>query len=257
MFANSRYGVIPGLAVFCFLSCVQPATADLIAHWTGDGTAVDATGNGHDGSLFGNTTYAPGKIGQAFSFDGADDYVRISTTAALEPSVFSVAAWVNVASTGALVTIAESSHGNPGASGWALQIDTLGRPRFAVGSTTTVFPEAVGTSNIFDGNFHHLAGVFDGTDLKMYVDGAEEATLAFSGTVDHSGRDLRIGAWWGNGGAPSREVNGLVDEVRFYNNALSAGQVSALAVPEPSSLLMFGVASVCLAGFRRQPRRAG
>ena len=54
-----------------------------MSHWTGDNTPSDSVGSNH-GTLNGDTTYATGKIGDAFSLDGTDDYVNVPDSASLD-----------------------------------------------------------------------------------------------------------------------------------------------------------------------------
>jgi hypothetical protein len=56
-----------------------PAPSGLVAWWTGDGNAADYAGS-NDGILEGGATFAPGKVGQAFSLDGIDDWIRVPNT---------------------------------------------------------------------------------------------------------------------------------------------------------------------------------
>lgn len=110
---------ILAMAAFVTMSG-HDVSAGLIAHWSGEGSAID-TANGQDGVLVGNTIFAAGKVGQAFSFDGANDYIRIPTAPTLEPGAFSVSAWIKLANTGSSkVLIADSMHG-AGQAGGALQ----------------------------------------------------------------------------------------------------------------------------------------
>tara|TARA_R110002049_G_scaffold72490_1_gene186997 strand:+ start:109696 stop:110442 length:747 start_codon:yes stop_codon:yes gene_type:complete len=239
------------MAVFlaCSLSFSNDAGASLIAHWTGDGTAEDATGNDHHGTLVGNTTYAPGKLGQAFSFDGIDDYITIPTDLALEPAVLSVAAWIKIGS--GLQTIVDSSHGFVDQQGWALQVN--GTASFAYGNGST-FPEVNSTTVVTDNVFHHVAAVLDGTSMSIYVDGELEGSGIYSLAPSPSLRDLRIGSTWGgNPSLAQREVSGLVDDVRVYDHALSLSEIRALAVPEPSSFAI--LCATGTAGFLRRRRR--
>jgi len=66
----------------------------LISWWPGDGDADDI----HDdnpGTLQGGASFAPGMVGQAFSFDGSDDFVRVPHSPSLNPSgSFSIDAWI-------------------------------------------------------------------------------------------------------------------------------------------------------------------
>lgn len=237
--------------VFCALPV--ELNAALVLHLTGNGSAADASGNGRNGTLMGDTTFAPGILGDAFQFDGLGDYVAIANDPALEPtSALSVAAWVSMGSVQGRVLIADSSHGFIDFSGWSLQTDLDGRIGFAFGNGNA-FPELLSVGEIDDAQFHHIAGVFDGASLSIYVDGVLEGQLAYSGVPLPSGRELRIGASWGGveGGA-IREVNGLIDDVRIYNHALTAGEVQLLsAVPEPGSLSLLALIGAGCLSFRR------
>ena len=72
----------------------NPAMPGLVSWWKGEGNAQDSGGSRH-GTVVGDTTFVPGKVGQAFSFDGDGDYVQVPNAASLEPTTISVEAWVN------------------------------------------------------------------------------------------------------------------------------------------------------------------
>ncbi|WP_437626117.1 LamG domain-containing protein [Sorangium sp. So ce1151] len=73
----------------------------------------------------------------------------------------------------------------------------------------------------------HVTGVYDGAALKLYVNGVLSASTPTSGTLQQSTRPIVIG------GHPSwNAYNGLIDEVRLYQQALSAAQVAQLAAGE-------------------------
>src|SRR5262245_8352617 len=59
-----------------------PTPPDLVGWWKGDGNATDAVGN-NNGTLIGNAGFSSGIVGQAFSFDGIDDYLSIPSSASL------------------------------------------------------------------------------------------------------------------------------------------------------------------------------
>ena len=68
----------------------------LVARWSGDGNANDVVGGNH-GRLLGGTSFAPGRVGEAFSFDGVDDFIEIDTQANLDVGVnsgFTIYAWI-------------------------------------------------------------------------------------------------------------------------------------------------------------------
>jgi len=73
--------------------CVSPP-AGLVAWWPGDGTANDIAGI-NNGSLHNGATFAPGKVGQAFSFNGTSSYIRIADNPSLHfTSRMTVEAWI-------------------------------------------------------------------------------------------------------------------------------------------------------------------
>ncbi|GAB5439836.1 MAG: hypothetical protein Fues2KO_01850 [Fuerstiella sp.] len=242
------------LIAILILPCAS-ANAGLIAYWTGNGNALDSSGNNHDGAVNG-AGYGPGVIGQAFQFDGIDDYVEIPGAASLEPTTISVAMWVNATSTGKIQLLADTSHGlGSNNNGWALQIQTDNRASFAYGNGSS-FPEVYSSSIVADGTFHHVVGTLDGSDLRMYVDGVFESSVAYTGTPGDStanGGNVRLGDHYHS--TVSRPVNGLIDEVRIYDHALSLSEVQSLAgvaVPEANSLAVLCLTGIGLLWTRRR-----
>ncbi|MCP5096845.1 MAG: hypothetical protein GY943_14945, partial [Chloroflexi bacterium] len=78
-------------------SCIPPP-ADIISWWPGDGNANDIRG-GYDGTLINGASFASGKVGQAFSFDGVDDGVIVPNPSMLNFGVgadFSLTAWIRI-----------------------------------------------------------------------------------------------------------------------------------------------------------------
>src|SRR5437016_4264993 len=78
-----------------FAQCVAPP-AGLISWWPGDGNALDLQG-GNNGTLKNGATFAPGLVGQAFSFDGIDGYLDYGTQSNLNfaaGSAFTIDGWV-------------------------------------------------------------------------------------------------------------------------------------------------------------------
>ena len=103
-------------------------------------------------------------------------------------------------------------------------------PRFGL-NTTVGNNQNTGAGSIPVGQWVHLAGVYDGTSMRLYVNGSEQATLSKSGTIKASDRPLLLG---GNANtsdpqAASETLAGRVDEARLYNRALTAAEIAALA----------------------------
>ena len=94
----SLFVVFAALAALLVLAGRAGASDGLVSHWPAEGNAVDIHGS-NNGTLFG-ATFAPGQVGQGFSFDGVDDYVRVPHSTDLEPGTgsFTIKAWVKTSS---------------------------------------------------------------------------------------------------------------------------------------------------------------
>jgi hypothetical protein len=218
-----------------FITPAEPNSANLTLHYEFEGTTNDSTGV-NNGTAFGGPTYVLGKVGQALLLDGVDDYVAIqnlnyATTGLAEVSV---AAWIRTSNWDNQVIVAFDRNeywrleihlvgGGPGQIGWDVMTDT---GQVDYGSTTRVD----------DGQWHHVAGVFDNGTLTIYIDGNPEASA--SGGPTYGSGTPRYG-YIGLGSEstlfnaeprrPAYFFDGAVDDVRIYNNALSHAEVRWLA----------------------------
>lgn len=234
----------------CF--CPLVASGDLVMHLSGDGDSLDQSGNGHNGNLQNGTAFTSGALGQAFSFDGVDDFITVDADAALEPTNISVAFWVKAQASGGIKLLVDSSHGSSnGNFGWAIQMTSGGQVGIAYGNGGS-FPALDSTTNLADDQFHHFAATLDGTNMRTYVDGVLETTASYSGTPMGTGEEIRIGRHHSLG----RQFSGLMDDIRVYNHALSGTEVQALAaVPEPTSCFVLAFGAAALVTRRRRTTR--
>jgi hypothetical protein len=201
------------------------STGQLVAWWKldePDGRAVaDSSGNNHAGVLVGDPTWTQGVIGGALEFDGDGDYVDVGAAPDLDiVGRITVAAWVKVNAFDtdwqAIVT--------KGDTAWRLSSGMGNNMHFAC---TGMWPEWVhGSVDVNDGQWHHVAGVYDGDELRLYVDGALDASAPTAGPINVNEYPVYIGE---NAEHPGREWNGLIDDVRIYDYALSESEVAALA----------------------------
>ena len=79
-----------------------------------------------------------------------------------------------------------------------------------------------GNRGVNDGKWHHTVGVYDGNKLYLYVDGELDVSAPATGSMDRNGWEVLIGD---NAERPGRFWNGLIDDVRIYNYALTAEQI--------------------------------
>lgn len=80
---------------------------------------------------------------------------------------------------------------------------------------------AAGSTVITDGQWHHVAGTWDGSEIKLYIDGVEEGTAAFAGPISTSDVPVKIG--FRGSGSPLRAV---VDEIAIFNRALTKDEIN-------------------------------
>ena len=243
---------LPVMALLSLLAVASFSHASLVAYWPGEGNALDASPNGHDGTLSG-TGFAPGVVGQAFSFDGITDFISVPGDPALQPPLLSVALWVNASASNGLQLLIDSSHG-AGAAGWAVQFNAAEQLSFAYGNGVS-FPEVTSTNIIADNTFHHIAAVFDGSTLSIFIDGLFDDAIAYTGTPavqTANGGNIRLGRHF----SLDRPLNGLLDEVRVYDHALNQAEITALAnpVPVPAGLPLFaaGLGLLGYVGWRKR-----
>ena len=197
-----------------------------IVYYPFNGNANDASGNGNDGTVHGATLTADrlGDADSAYSFDGLDDYVEISNTPDLSSQSFTIEAWIKFSETatyhGTVVVKGRIHNENYG-----LYVDLFGKVRWQFTSGGGyVYLDS--NSIINDDQFHHVVGTYDGTELKIYIDGSLDTLSAETRVPDVNNHSLRIGMRNDNGETP---FLGIMDEVAFYNRALSGFEIQQLS----------------------------
>lgn len=200
--------------------------ASLEAYWTfDDGAGCNATDGTqlHDGSLGpdcagGNVPqWVPGILGTGLSFDGGD-VVQASNAGALrQPAGFTLSAWIRHDGTPKFRSIVDIR--DSGTDGYNLYLTDQSRLFMRVGNTTLDSPQAVP-----GGSWHHVAGVYDGTSMILYVDGTAVATRTAVQSIDVSA-DLRLGQHFSQ---PTYGYSGSMDEVVLYSRGLEEAEVLQL-----------------------------
>lgn len=242
------------LLVAAAAALLAPSTspAALVAHYQAEGNALDATGVNH-GTLMGGAGFAPGKIGQAFDFDGVDDYVSVPNHVSLDVDAVTVAAWVRPESLGEIRTSIVWR-------GRSVELTTNNSFTFIWQGTNVIWQVGTGGNKITSlgsdelplNQFTHIAGVYSGADYRLYVNGVLTAHVQNSdGPVGgvHPSIPMFIGAS-GILGVPHRYFDGQVDDLRIYNHALTPNEIAAL-VPEPTAVALAACALMAQALRRR------
>jgi lysophospholipase L1-like esterase len=209
----------------------------LIAHWALDETegdiAYDSAGN-YDGTLIGDPVWQPvdGMVTGALKFDGINDYVEANFVLNPQDGPFSALALIKGGAPGDVII--SQADGIDGAGATWLGMNTpdgylmtgLVPPPIGRFITQPIISESVVTN----GQWYHVGFVWDGTHRHLYVDGVEVAKDANPITIAPL-KSAKGGLFIGTSKTFEAETlfSGLIDDVRIYNVALTAEQISALA----------------------------
>jgi hypothetical protein len=202
--------------------------ANLVDWWTGDGNsstvAPDLAGT-NAGALNGSVPYAPGEVGNAFSFTGnRSNFVIIPDAPSLDGTTGTWDFWMNSTQTNSFVGVVGKHDAASSNNGITMQMDQ-GRPRVEIkgpGPTLLLNPS---TPLLNDGNWHHMALTFQsGGQAVLYVDGQAKAT-GTAPVFSFNASPLRFGTMLDGFWTP---YNGLLDEVQIYNRALSAAEIQSI-----------------------------
>jgi hypothetical protein len=202
--------------------------AGIVSWYRAEDNPHDAVGNNHGTAHA--ITFGPGVVGQAFQFDGGG-YVRIPDAPSLNSAAITVEAWVKGATAQGRYRYLLAKGIDSDASSYALYTGCSGGLFFYVSDrthTASLSPDA--GRGIWDGKWHHVAGTFDETTVRLYIDGMQVGngtpaalTINYDMTV---GNDLAIGNYLSPGG-PWGFV-GLIDELSTYNRALSVSEIKTI-----------------------------
>jgi hypothetical protein len=196
--------------------------------------AVDSANGLSDGTIS-NATHVTGKYGNGISFNGVNSVISVNNTMASSiSSNMTIEAWVDPATAGNVwkPIIGKSYKGTQ--LSYVVQGVT---PQNGVPSMYLA-PAAnnlLGSSPLPTNQWSHVAATYDGTTVRLYVNGLLVASQAQTGSPSPStdalqiGSDGMLGAFW----------NGKIDEVRVYNTALTASAIQAdMNTPVVSSVVV-------------------
>lgn len=239
--------LVAAMAAVLLAAIPAVTQAALIASWSFDeqsGTmAFDSAGD-NDGTIYG-ATRADGILGGALDFDGVDDYVDCGNNDSLDMTdELTISAWIKRPNFSTYGVIVGKTNGNSVTAGYGLfsYKEGLEFTFYSQGWQRTT-PRVAVTAN----QWHHVAGTFNGNILYLYMDGEQRASLAYNGDITTAaGYPVQIAYWRSQN---PHSFNGLIDEVRIYDVALSDAEIRELAVPEPGTLLFLVLGG--FAGFRR------
>jgi glucose/arabinose dehydrogenase/chitodextrinase len=207
-------------------AAAQPTPPGLVGAWAfaeGNGTTTaDSSGNGNAGTLVGASWTPLGRYGSALSFSGAGSTVRVADSASLDlTTAMTLSAWIEPTAS---------------QSGWKtiLQHET---DAYFLNASNTDGPLRPSGGGTLGGNTQYLSGPtanpvnawtnvalsYDGATLRLFINGTQVSSRAASGAIQTTNSPLWIG-----GNSPYGEYfQGLIDEVRVYNRALTQAEITS------------------------------
>jgi len=195
-------------------SVASTADPSLVGWWKFDessgNTAIDSSGNGFDIRLH-NTTWEDGVFGGAVHFHGVG-YGDVGNFKYSDNAI-TVCAWVwhdafRIGEIERYVTV--------GSEVAVIRKDSKGRLHFYIKTDGNLRHLRV-TDVPTEGQWHHVAGTWDGLTQRLYIDGLEIASQALSGVLGNTSNVILS-----SGGGP---FNGMLDEVRIYNRAMTQEEI--------------------------------
>lgn len=218
----------------------------MVAWWPADGYATDIQGN--HGQVLTNITYAPSEVGQSFVFDGSTSAITVTDSGDLTPAAVTVDFWFE-----SNIALPDPNHPevpllfklNPGddanvvSKGYDFfyQFGAIG---FGLPSTPggfrTIIYSSTGGTVITAGTWHHLAGTYDGTGQKLYLDGVLVNSGPNFGPIQYQPAAIQFGRVVNSAVFPPNTsgtsapyfFNGQIDEIEIFNRALSASEIQAI-----------------------------
>lgn len=190
----------------------------------GEGSGIatyDASGNNNHGALINGPVWSSGKYDNALTFDAFNDHISVPDSSSLNPTnALTLTAWIYDPVNGGII-VGKGDLGNQ----YHLRLTGGGAIRFRLNGDLPNSGQVERTVTLGTG-WHHVAGVYDGSYLKVYYDGVQQgASVPYSASISVSNYPLVIGARINSLNALSNVYDGAIDEVRIYNVGLTDSEV--------------------------------
>ncbi len=234
---------LAGVLSFLVLAVSDGISADPVCALLAQGPTVwlplnsnaDDLVSGNPSALSGGPTFVAGKVGGALAFDKVDDAVRVPASGALDigsGAGATVEMWMSVGDINAQMAVVEWSEADGAQLGLHLFTGVFGPGSiFANLIDVSGNPHHISTPNglLSAGTLHHVALTYDkGSGVaRFYIDGVDVA----QSSVGNIRLETRTGLWLGQrvvGTTSHNRFGGLLDEVSFYDRALSAGEIQSI-----------------------------
>ena len=200
----------------------------------------DSSSNSNNGTMYGSVATLPAALQQsdlsftsgyspyALDFDGTDDYINCGNDSSLVPSSLTISLWFKTSgSASAIPRLLNKSYGGSPYDSYFIRINN-GVLNFKIG-VSSASVQIAGTTNVVDGNWHNVIGTYDGSQLKLYLDGNSEATPVSEtrAIIENTSYNLTLGCELGAYGF-SWAFTGSMSNASLWNTALTSAQVTEI-----------------------------
>lgn len=255
------------LIVSCVLSSTSYAGLNdgLVLYFPFNGNANDESGKGYNGIVYGATLTADrfGNPNSSYGFDGIDDYIEVINNPDINPgNAITISAWYKYSS---FVGDGNNSIIDKGVGSYVYPYyqyhlgisdrtytDQNGKSdpgiiKFELSPNNTLVSNHSDVNALDYNNWCHIASVFDGSTMKLYLNGILLRIEDAIGTLQDNGRNLIIGSFSNQSSMPpgrNHFTKGSIDDIRIYNRALSEPEIKQLASSVSPSSYSFGTKAI-------------
>jgi len=220
LLSNETIGTWTGTTNTHLLGCVANYNLDNSAKESMGTTAYDGTES--------NISYKLGKFGAAASFNGSSSYIDTNYTLP-SSTTFTWSGWIKTSNTKNTYICGDFNAAGANAQHrFAIRIYSS-----SISASVNDAAGGLGTDTVFGTYAHygvwaHIAVTVDGTSVKMYINGSQFGSTGTSSQSLAAGANPLALGMYGVNGTGSTAFDGLIDQVRIYNTALTASNISTL-----------------------------
>jgi Copper amine oxidase N-terminal domain./Fibronectin type III domain. len=211
-----------------------------IALWKGDGNAEDSIGN-NDGTIIGNVQFVAGKVNQAFSFEGAGQYILLPSSLIQNLDNWTVTTWFKTSSGGVIFGLQNGPRESSPVASWGpfLNVDTNGELNGGLWESVIESSQFVA-----DGDWHQAAisvsfGEDTGDDVTLYLDGEQIGSVAAPSscpTMPWNQIGTGYTRFWPDAADGWFDFNGQTDECALFDRVLSPTEIGAIYEAENNAV---------------------
>ncbi|WP_034890963.1 LamG-like jellyroll fold domain-containing protein [Gillisia sp. Hel_I_29] len=231
--ANSASGDSNWSTVWNFHTINTTTPTNLVAHYkmneSSGAMLADDSEIANTATIMGNPVRVNGVEGGAVRFNGADQYAIAGANLALNlTNSLTIATWIKPEKRATQYVIKKSEHN--AIDGYELSLSSSGKIffRFNQATSNNTYRLNSQASYPIDGiTWMHVAVTFDGTTMNLYINGVLDSSKSYSAATALGTNSMTLAIGSGNDGY--RGILGAMDDVRIYNVALNAAEVSAIA----------------------------